>query len=70
MVVLEVGLHNGCPDSDYRSPGVVKLVMGLHYGSLTVVKQEVGLHKRCFIGKHEVSQGGEVSDGASPPKMQ
>ena len=30
VVELEVGLHHGCSSSDHRSPGVVKLVMGLH----------------------------------------
>ena len=43
---LEVGLHHGCPGSDHRSPGVVKLVMELHHGSPTVVKLEVGFHQR------------------------
>ena len=46
MVELEVGFHHGCPGSDQRSSGVVKLVMGLHYGNLMVVKLEVGLHQR------------------------
>ena len=27
VVKLEVGLHHGCLDSDYRSSGVVELVM-------------------------------------------
>ena len=49
---------------------MVKLVMGLHHGSPTVVKLEVGLHRGCYIREHEVSRGGEASDGASPPKMQ
>ena len=70
MVELEVGLHHGCSGSDHRSPGVVKLVMGLHHGSPRVVKLEVGLHQGCFIREQEVSQGGEASDGASPPKIQ
>ena len=34
------------------------------------MKLEVGLHQGCYIRKHEVSEGGEASDGASPPKMQ
>ena len=29
VVGLEVGLYHGCPGSDYRIPGVVKLVMEL-----------------------------------------
>ena len=84
LVKLEIGLHHGCPDSDYRSPGVVKLVMGLHHGSPKVmklvmglhhgsprvVKLEVGLHQGCYIKEHEVSRGGEASDGASPSKVQ
>ena len=49
---------------------MVKLVMGLHHGSLRVVKLEVGLHQECYIREHEVSRGGETSDGASPPKVQ
>ena len=28
VVELEVGHHRGCPGSDHRSPGVIKLVMG------------------------------------------
>ena len=56
--------------SDHRSSGVVKLVMGLHHGSPRVVKLEVGLHQGCYIREHEVSQGGEASNGASPPKIQ
>ena len=70
VVKLEVGLHHGCPNSDHRSLGVVKLVMGLHHGSPRVVKLEVGLHEGCYIREQEVSWGGEVSDGASPPKVQ
>ena len=70
LVELEVRLHHGCFGSDRRSPGVVKLVMGLYHGNPRVVKLEVGLHPGCFIREHEVSQGGEASDGASPPKMQ
>ena len=35
-----------------------------------MVKLELGLHQGCYIREHEVSQGGEASDGASPPKMQ
>ena len=34
-----------------------------------MVKLEVGLHQGCYIREHEMSWGGEVSDGASPPKM-
>ena len=70
VVKLEVGLHHGCPGSDHRSPGVVKLVMELYHGNPRVVKLEVGLHQGCYIREHEVFQGGEASDGASPPKMQ
>ena len=55
MVELDVGLHYGCPDSDHRSLGVLELVMRLY--------------QRCYIKEHEVSQGGEASDGALPPKM-
>ena len=76
MVELKVGLHHGCLGGDHRClggdhrcPGVVKLVMGLHRGSSMVVKLEVGLHQGCCIREHEVSRGGEASDGASPPKM-
>ena len=70
VVELEVGLHHGYLGGDHRSPEVVELVMGLHHGSPKVVKLEVGLHQGCYIRKHEVSRGGEASDGASPPKMQ
>ena len=42
---LEIGLHHGCPSSDYRSPRVVKLVMELHYGSPKEVQLEVGLYQ-------------------------
>ena len=66
VVKLEVGLHHGCPGSDHRSPGVVKLVIRLYHGSSTVVKLEVELHQEYYIREHEVSQGGEASDGASP----
>ena len=48
----------------------MKLVMELLYGSPKVVKLVVGLHQECFITEQEVSEGGEVSDGVSPPKMQ
>ena len=34
------------------------------------MKLEVGLYQECYIREHEVSQDGEASDGASPPKMQ
>ena len=70
VVNLEVGLHHGCPSSDYRNPGVVELVMVLHYGSPKVVKLEVGLHQGCFIRKQEVSRDGKASDGASASKLQ
>ena len=70
MVELEVGLRHGCLGSDHRSPRVVKLVFGLHHRNSMVVKLEVGLHQRCYIREHEVSRGGEASDGALPPKMQ
>ena len=70
VVELELGLHHGCPGCDYRSPGAVELVMWLHHGSPRVVKLVMRLHQGCYIKEHEVSQGGEASDGASPPKMQ
>ena len=70
MVELEVGLHHGCLGSDHWSPRVVELVMWLHHGSPRVVKLELGLHQKCYIREHEVSWGGEASDGALPPKMQ
>ena len=70
MVELEVWLHHEYPGSDHKSLGVVKLVMELHQGSPRVVKLEIGLHQGCYIREHEVSRGGEASDGASPPKMQ
>ena len=70
MVELEVELHHGYSSSDHRNFVVVKLVMGLHYRSPRVAKLVVGLHQGCYIRDHEVSQGGEVSDRASPPKMQ
>ena len=34
------------------------------------MKLEVGFHQECFIREHEVSRGGEASDGASSPKIQ
>ena len=70
VVELEVGVHHRCPSSDHRSPKVVKLVMGLHHGSPRVVKLKISLHQGCYIREHEVSRGGEASNGASPPKMQ
>ena len=70
VVELEVGLHHGCLGGDHGCPRVVKLVMGPHRGSPTVVRLEVGLHQGCYIREHEVSQGGEASDGALLPKMQ
>ena len=70
MVELEVGLHHGCLGSDRGCPGMVKLVMGFHRGSSTVVKLEVELHQGCYIWEHKMSRGGEASNGASPPKMQ
>ena len=63
-------LHHGYLGSDHRSPEVVELVMWLHHESPRVVKLEVGLHQGCYIREHEVSRGGEASDGASPRKMQ
>ena len=56
VVELEVGLHHGCLGNDHRNPGVVELVMRLYQG--------------CYISAYEVSQDGESSDKASPPKMQ
>ena len=56
MVKLEVGLHHRCLGSNYRSLGVVKLVMGLHQGSSSVVKLKVGLHQGCYIREHEISR--------------
>ena len=56
VVELEVGLHHECLGGDHGCPGVVKL--------------EIGLHQGCYIREHEVSEGGEASDGASPPKVQ
>ena len=44
IMVLEVELHHGCPDSDHRSPRVVKLVMGLYHGNQMVVELKFGLH--------------------------
>ena len=70
MVKLEVGLHHGCPGSNHRSPGVIKLVMELHHGSPRVVKLVMRLHKGCYIREHEMFRGGKASDGASPPKIQ
>ena len=70
VVKLQGWLNYECLDSDHKTPGVVKLVRGLHHGSSTVVKLELGLHQRCYIREHEVSHGGEASNGASPPKMQ
>ena len=70
VVELEVGLHHGCLGGDHGCPRVMKLVMGFHHGSPTVVKLEVGLHQGSYIREHEVSWGGEASNGASPPKMQ
>ena len=70
MVELEVGLYYGCLGSDHRSPRVVELVMRLHHGSPLVVKLVIRLHQGCYIKEQEVFRGGEVSDGASPPKMQ
>ena len=69
VVEIEVRLHHRCLGSDHRSPKVVKLVMELHHGSPREVKLEVGLHQGCFSREQEVSQGGEASDRASPPKM-
>ena len=69
MVKLVHGLHHGCLGGDHGCPEVVKLVMGLHRGSPMVVKLEVGLHRGGYVREHEVSQGGEASVGASPPKV-
>ena len=69
VVELEVGLHHGCLCSDHRSSGVVELMMGLHHGSPRVVKLVMRLYQGCYMREHEVSRSGEVSDGASPPKM-
>ena len=62
--------HSQVSRCDQRSSKVVKLVMRLHHGSPKVVKLEVGLHQGCYTREHEVSRGGEASDGALPPKMQ
>ena len=48
----------------------MKLVMRLHHGSPSVVKLVMKLHQGCYIKEHGVSQGGEASDRASPPKVQ
>ena len=34
------------------------------------MKLELGFHQGCYIREHDVSQGNEASNGASPPKMQ
>ena len=70
MVELEVGPHHRCLGGDHGNARVVKLVMEPHHGSPTRVKLEVGLLQGCYIREHEVSRGGEATDGASPPKMQ
>ena len=70
VVELEVGFYHGCLGSDYRSPGVVELVMWLHHGSPRVVKLVMRLHQRCYVREHEVSRGGEASNGTSQPNMQ
>ena len=70
VVELKVGFHHGCLGGDHGCLGVVKLVMGLHRGSPMVVKLEVGLHQGGYIREHEVSWGGEASNGISPPKVQ
>ena len=70
MVELEVGLHDGYLDSDHRNLRVVELVMWLHHGSPRVVKLVMRLYQGCYLKEHEVSQGGEASDGASTSKMQ
>ena len=69
VVELEVGLHHGRPNSDHRSPRVMKLVMRLHHGSPRVVKLVMGLHEGCFIREKELSRGGEASHRASPHKL-
>ena len=48
---------------------MVELVMWLHHGSPRVVKLVMKLHQGCYIREHEVSQGGEANDRASPQKM-
>ena len=45
MVELNIGLYHGCPSSDHRSPGVVKLVMRLHHGSPKMVKLDIDLYQ-------------------------
>ena len=70
VVELEIGLHHGYLNSNHRSPEVVELVMRLHHGSSTMVKLVMRLHQGYYIREHEVSRGGEASDGALPPKMQ
>ena len=55
MVELKVELYYEWRGSDYRSPEVVKLVMGLYHGSPRVVKLKAGLHQGCFIREQEVS---------------
>ena len=70
VVELEVELHHGCPNSDHWSLKVVELVMWRHHGSPKVVKLVMRLHQGGYVREHEVSRGGEASDGASPPKMQ
>ena len=65
---LEVGLYHGYLGSDHRSLGVVKLVMGLHYGSPRVVKLVMELYQRCSVRHEEVFQGGGIYSGPSPWK--
>ena len=48
----------------------MELVMRLHFGSPSVVKLVLRLHQGCYVREHEVSRGGEVTVGASSPKMQ
>ena len=63
MVKLVHGLHQ-------ESSRMVQLEVGLHHGSPMVVKLKVGLHQGCYIREHEISRGGEGSEGASLPKVQ
>ena len=49
---------------------MVELVRWLHHGSPKVVNLVMRLHQGCYIKEHDVSEGGEGSDGALLPKMQ
>ena len=59
VVELKVELHHGCSGGDYRSPGVVNLVMGLHHQRCKNVKFVIELH-------HGSPKECEASVGASP----